>query len=120
MKTAQLLNTTWILKMGRNVKSFKYVGNKCDKMVNGCYYTYQDIADVNGMLVVSIRNRMTSKKCYLNGERVITDEILQPKIVDPFITLEGEKAAQYKKKHLPDECRTPSEKLMAKHLRMRL
>jgi len=119
MKTAQLQNIIWTATMGRHVKKFKYVGTESDKMEYGEYYTYQEIADVAGMLVVSIRNRMNGKSAYVDGEKVITDEILQPKMENPFVTLSGEKIEQNIKRSFPDQCTTPSEKMMAKHLRMR-
>nr|BAR35116.1 hypothetical protein [uncultured Mediterranean phage uvMED] len=104
--------------MGRKVAKFKYVGNESDVMVHGQYYSYKDIQDINGMLMTSIRSRMS--KSYQDGERVITDQILQDKTPLPFYTLDGKKVSQGVKVIFEDRCETDCEKLSDRYLRIAL
>ena len=104
--------------MGRKAARFKYVGTESKYMKKGCYYTYQDIQNINGMLMTSIRSRMSAS--YQDGERVITDEVLKTKCDSPFIRLDGRPVEQAVKQVYEDRCETDAEKMMNKYLRMAL
>jgi hypothetical protein len=106
--------------MGRNVKKFRYVGTESDVFVYGEYYSYKDIQAVNGMVITSIRNRMTNCNQQQNGEYVITDDMLKPKQDKPFTNLAGETCIEAKRRHFPDRCETEGEKLSNKFLRRKL
>lgn len=103
--------------MGRNVKSFKYVGTECETMEHGEYYTYADIVKINGMKLTSARNRMRTS--WVDGENVITDEILRPTVNAPFFSIKGDKIVPPKRVFC-DRLETDSEKMMDKYLRRAL
>ena len=104
--------------MGRKAARFKYVGTESKYMKTGAYYTYVDIQNINGMLMTSIRSRMSVS--YQDGERVITDEVLKTKCDSPFIRLDGKPMEQSIKRNFEDRCETDAEKMMNKYLRMAL
>ena len=53
---------------------YKYIGTKSDKFVTGQKYTYDDMAELTGINISTLRSRMGR----IRGN-VITDDVLLPK-----------------------------------------
>lgn len=103
--------------MGIKAKSYKYVGTENDKFLTGAYYTYKEMSLITGLGLTTLRNRMRYVNREENGERYVTDSVLNPSVRKPFTTLDGEKIIYKKQEFLLDRCETRSEQMMNKYLR---
>ena len=96
------------------LKLYKYVGSEHDVFVKGESYTNNDIAEITGLNIATIRTRMGK----IEG-KVITDEVIAPKR-EPFTHSDGTPYAQMVRSVFPDRCETESEKMMNRYLRLAL
>jgi hypothetical protein len=101
-------------KVHGGANQYKYIGTKSDKFVTGQKYTYDDMAELTGINISTLRSRMGR----IRGN-VITDEVLLPKR-KPFTNADGTPFSNMVRQNIPDRCETESEKMMNKYLRLAL
>ena len=97
---------------GANV--YKYIGTQSDKFVTGQSYTYDDMAELTGINISTLRSRMGR----IRGN-VITDDVLLPKR-KAFTNADGTPFSQGVRQNIPDRCETEAEKMMNRYLRLAL
>ena len=97
---------------GANV--YKYIGTLNDKFVTGQSYTYDDMAELTGINISTLRSRMGR----IRGN-VITDDVLLPKR-RAFTNADGTPFSQGVRQNIPDRCETEAEKMMNRYLRLAL
>ena len=120
MKSVAWLNIIWRADMHKNTKSYVYIGTESDTFVNGQSYTYKDMAELTGLSMTTLRNRMRYVNRDRYGSRCITDSVINPEVRKPFVSLSGEKIKFVADDVLPPRLETESEKMMDKYLRVAL
>lgn len=101
-------------KVHGSAKQYKYVGTLSDVFVNGESYTYQEMSELTGINISTLRTRLGR----IEG-KVITDDAILPKR-KPFTNPDGTPFSHMVRRVFPDRCETQSEKMMNKYLRMTL